>query len=77
MKCSHCGGFVTWQGPLSALTHTECHQCGATNSQLPEGEALECETCSGTGEIDQRLGGYVESGVVECPDCDGHGEITL
>ena len=36
----------------------------------------ECETCDGTGKIDQRLGGYAESGVVDCPDCGGDGVWT-
>ena len=38
MECSECGGRVEWQGPLSALTHTECLHCGALNSQLPESD---------------------------------------
>ena len=29
----------------------------------------QCETCGGTGEIDQRLGGEATSGIVPCPDC--------
>lgn len=36
MTCSQCGGVVEWKGPLSNLTHTECRQCGAINSQLPD-----------------------------------------
>lgn len=36
MICSRCGGQVVWQGPLNALTHTECMQCGAINAQLPD-----------------------------------------
>lgn len=35
MTCSQCGGPVVWKGPLSELTHTECLQCGAANSQAP------------------------------------------
>jgi hypothetical protein len=35
MKCSICGGLVTWRGPLSNLTHTECGGCGAHNSHEP------------------------------------------
>lgn len=27
---------VTWRGPLTALTHTECGDCGATNCQQAE-----------------------------------------
>lgn len=34
MICSKCGGEVVWMGPFSALTHTECKQCGAQNSQV-------------------------------------------
>jgi Zn ribbon nucleic-acid-binding protein len=36
MKCSICGGYVEWKGPLSNLTHTECAKCGGKNCQLPE-----------------------------------------
>ncbi len=38
MKCSICGGYVEWKGPLANLTHTECASCGATNCQEPEPE---------------------------------------
>lgn len=75
MKCSQCGGHVTWRGPFSAFTHTECHNCGAINAQVDEGEPIECDTCEGTGKIDERLGGYAENGVVDCPDCNGYGEL--
>lgn len=36
MICQHCGGLVTWRGPLVDLTHTECEGCGATNCQVPD-----------------------------------------
>ena len=36
MICSKCGGEVVWMGPFSELTHTECKQCGAQNSQVLE-----------------------------------------
>lgn len=36
MVCASCGGLVTWRGPLIALTHTECCQCGAVNNQVVE-----------------------------------------
>ena len=38
MKCSYCGGLVLWVGPLSNLTHTECTECSAINSQIPESD---------------------------------------
>ena len=38
MNCSLCGGRVEWQGPKASLTHTEGLSCGATNSQVPEGD---------------------------------------
>ena len=37
MKCELCGGLVTWRGPLSLLTHTECESCGERNCQIAEG----------------------------------------
>jgi hypothetical protein len=65
MECSLCGGYVEWKGPITALTHTECHGCGAVNSQTHEDE--ECRYCSGSGAI------YIEgeSGAWEepCPEC--------
>ena len=36
MKCSICGGYVEWKGPLSNLTHTECASCGGKNCQEVE-----------------------------------------
>lgn len=40
MNCRECGsGRVEWKGPLTALTHTECADCGATDCHEPEGEA--------------------------------------
>ncbi|MBH0112688.1 hypothetical protein I5E68_06955 [Novosphingobium sp. YJ-S2-02] len=43
MICACCGGHVTWRGPLSNLTHTECASCGAVNAQLVDqaGDATE------------------------------------
>ena len=38
MICSKCGGRVEWVGPWSNMTHTECLQCGAINSQVVEPE---------------------------------------
>lgn len=35
----------------------------------------ECETCSGTGEIDCDECDYACEHSLECPDCDGTGEI--
>lgn len=37
MICSFCQtATVTWRGPLSALTHTECSRCGRVNCQQVE-----------------------------------------
>lgn len=33
MKCAYCGGHVTWRGPLSNLTHTQCDGCQRVNCQ--------------------------------------------
>ncbi|MGQ3662624.1 hypothetical protein [Citrobacter braakii] len=39
-------------------------------------DVSECETCTGTGKIDERLGGYSFSNpAAKCPDCDGSGEF--
>jgi hypothetical protein len=38
MICASCGGEVTWRGPMSNLTHTECASCGAINNQVVEPE---------------------------------------
>ena len=36
MICKKCNGQVIWVGPMSALTHTECQECGAVNAQVEE-----------------------------------------
>lgn len=36
MICATCNGQVIWVGKITALTHTECQNCGAVNNQLPE-----------------------------------------
>lgn len=34
MICAHCNtDTVTWRGPYSMLTHTECSTCGGINCQ--------------------------------------------
>jgi hypothetical protein len=38
MICERCGGQVTWRGPLSALTHTQCESCGGVNCQIPDAQ---------------------------------------
>ena len=43
MKCDLCGGLVTWRGPLSALTHTECESCGGQNCQVVQQHDLDDE----------------------------------
>ena len=47
MKCSVCGGYVEWKGPLLNLTHTECSECGGINCQEPEVENVNCSGCGG------------------------------
>lgn len=37
MICIYCGSSdVEWEGPASALTHTRCKDCGATDCHEPE-----------------------------------------
>ena len=54
---SRCGGSVTWRGPWSNLTHTECERCGARNAQVVEAELDEgpgaCPVCGDTCDCDQ------------------------
>lgn len=40
MTCSICGGRVTWRGPITNLTHTECESCGRHNCQEVEEEVF-------------------------------------
>lgn len=41
MKCADCGGLVTWRGPLTDLTHTECERCGHRNCQEVESQPFD------------------------------------
>ena len=38
MQCERCNGEVTWRGPFSDLTHTECSSCGGINCQRVAGQ---------------------------------------
>lgn len=39
MICRACGtDTVTWRGPITALTHTECSRCGGINMQAEEAD---------------------------------------
>lgn len=41
-------------------------------------EEIDCETCGGSGTIDETLGGYGDSNpAATCPDCDGIGVIIV
>lgn len=69
MICDRCGtATVTWCGPLSALTHTECSSCGGVNRQRVEDPYAgghddgECWNCGGEG--------YVSSCFEECACMD-------
>jgi hypothetical protein len=77
MICSRCHSpTVTWRGPLAALTHTECSQCGGINCQLvvddfdhgPEDD--DCPNCGGDGVVyscfDECACVDPESGCDEC-----------
>ena len=64
MHCKNCGGNrVAWVGPLSALTHTECADCGAKNCQVEEGE----NPSVGTGP---KQGRFASLPVVATPPTD-------
>ncbi len=72
MECGKCGGLVTWRGPLSALTHTECESCGGVNCQVVEQPEIEdCGHCGGSGRMvrDADIGTDQE-----CVVCDGTGK---
>lgn len=74
MICGRCGGVrVEWKGPWSALTHTECPDCGAVNSQAVEPEAGECQHCDGDGRVEMDNNGPIG----DCPVCSGTGHLVL
>jgi RecJ-like exonuclease len=82
MICYLCGGQVTWRGPITNLTHTECAGCGRRNCQQVIDEV--CRTCGGSGAVHPDWGDYPrpsraelgEEPLVECPDCYGRGAVS-
>jgi hypothetical protein len=56
MQCKRCDGEVTWRGPFSALTHTECSSCGGIN----------CQRVTPRDEPDDSDMNQVHEGSVEC-----------
>jgi hypothetical protein len=65
MKCSFCGGPVTWRGPLSNLTHTECATCGRQNCQ--EVESFDPERLEPDNHEYDELGLPPDDGVAGTP----------
>lgn len=89
MICERCGGLVTWRGPLSALTHTQCESCGGINCQMPEdsdGKCWECDAAaSGEGaypELCEQYSTMMAAEVAEAeaayrrPPCQECGAMT-
>lgn len=76
MICSRCHSpTVTWRGPLTALTHTECSHCGGVNCQEVEDDHDHdpgdcCPNCCGDGVVyscfDECACVDPESGCDEC-----------
>lgn len=83
MRCSICGGGnVTWRGPLSNLTHTECAECGGRNCQEVEpidyddGSDSSCPECvRGEIELYDGEGNYIGNQI--CDHCHGSGVNKL
>jgi len=71
MICSRCHSpTVTWRGPLSALTHTECSHCGGVNCQEVEHDHDHdpgdwCPNCAGDGVV------YMCQDEIGCVDPEG------
>jgi hypothetical protein len=53
MICERCGGEMIWMGPLTALTHTQCYDCGGINCQVPD-ECAEHDDEQSDGEEESR-----------------------
>lgn len=49
----------------------DCQPSREVSAMAAHAAGAACETCGGSGEIDQRLGGCATSGIVPCPDCGG------
>ena len=55
MICQRClTNTVSWKGPITRLSHTECSNCGGRNCQVPEpqGEGDKCPHCGGLIEFE-------------------------
>lgn len=55
MLCKNClTDTVSWQGPITALTHTLCSKCGGTDCQVqePRDEGDQCPLCGRSVEYE-------------------------
>ncbi|MFG1413419.1 hypothetical protein V5G24_20115 [Xanthobacter sp. VTT E-85241] len=76
MICDRCGtATITWRGPLSALTHTECSSCGGMNCQRVEDiydadyDDGECWNCGGEGYVFDCIDGFCADAEAGCDLC--------
>lgn len=56
MTCELCGGRVTWRGPLSELTHTQCEKCNEVNCQAVDADGE--DICDDTQQAKAMPDGY-------------------
>ena len=62
------GAYVDIVGAKEYSKHTYLSSAELDTGTLAP-RPVKCDTCGGTGEIDERMGGSPRSGTARCPDC--------
>jgi DnaJ-class molecular chaperone len=63
---------------LASRNMREGKYAGTRFGKDKRASSIDCDSCSGHGAIDERIGGFAESNPeAKCPDCDGFGYLII
>ena len=63
---------------LKSRNNREGKYSGTRNGKHKRASCIDCDSCSGHGTFDERIGGmHTSNPEATCPDCDGFGYLII